>query len=259
MKYKIIATLLVLVTLFSSCALREVERGTDGSPEAPTEAPTSADSETTEDDAPIDYAELYKPLTDEYYKIYSGDIDAENLPDGGYGVMEAVGSANMTGTLPDVGYLIHDLSGDGIPELIIGTVPTGEASQHVGTMIFALYMIEDGEPKFVTGSTYRLSHHVLDDGSLFYQGSGSAAHSAYGVFDLSSDGGELTCRDYWFRFELDGDMYDLRIWHNTVGEMDVSVSELLDMTNDEFSAKRDGFIEREVALPVVHFKDYVAE
>ena len=259
MKYKIFSFILAAVILFSSCALRDVEGGTDGRTETPTEAPTSVENETEENESTVDYDALYKPLIDEYYKIYLGDIDVENLPEGGYGVMEAVGSANMTGTLPDVGYLIHDLSGDGIPELIIGTVPTGEATYHVGTMIFALYAIEDGEPMFVTGSTYRLSHHVMDDGSLFYQGSGSAAHSAYGVFDLSSDGRELTCRDYWFRFELNGDIYDLRVWYNTVGEMDVNVSTLLDMTLDEFEARRGEFIEREAILPLVHFKDYVAE
>ena len=112
---------------------------------------------------------------------------------------------------------------------------------------------------FVTGSTYRLSHHVMDDGSLFYQGSGSAAHSAYGVFDLSSDGRELTCRDYWFSFELNGDIYDLRVWYNTVGEMDVNVSTLLDMTLDEFEERRREFIAREAILPLVHFKDYASE
>jgi len=257
MKYRIIAALLMLIAVLSSCALRDVDGGTgEKGVEAPTEAPTAAESDTDDKDRPIDYDALYKPLIDEYYKIYSGAIDVDNLPEGGYGVMEAVGSANMTGTLPDVGYLIHDLSGDGIPELIIGTVPTGEAAQHIGTMIFALYAIENGEPQFTTGSTYRLSHHVLDDGSLFYQGSGSAAHSAYGVFDLSSDGRRLTCRDYWFRFEYEGDLYDLRTWYNTVGEMDVDVSEMLDMTMDEFSAKRREFVEKEVILPLEHFKDY---
>lgn len=257
MKYRIIAVLLLLAVVLSSCALRDTEGGTRDAAEEPTETPTAAESGTVEEELPIDYDAIYKPLIDEYYKIYSGDIDANNLPAGGYGVMEAVGNATMTGTLPDVGYLIHDLSGDGIPELIIGTVPTGEAAQHVGTMIFALYAIEDGEPKFTTGSTYRLSHHVLDDGTLLYKGSGSAAHSAYGVFELSADGRELTCRDYWFTFEFEGDIYDLRVWYNTVGEMDVSVSELLDMTLDEFNAKHREFIEREVILPLVHFKDYV--
>ena len=67
------------------------------------------------------------------------------------------------------------------------------------------------------------------------------------------------CEDFWFRFEYNGDFYDLRVWHNKVGEMDIGSSALLDMTLDEFEAQRSELRGRTYVLPLVHFKDYVAE
>ena len=259
MTRKIVLLILSLLLVLSSCALRDVEDGTRPDTEAMTEEATEVGSETEAEDAPIiDYEGVYKPVIDEFYKIYSGQFDMDNLPDGATAVVDAVASSEFSGTLPDVGYLIYDLSGDGVPELIFGSVPTGEAAEYIGTMIYALYVIDDGEAKCTLSSWNRSSFHVME-GGLFYQGSGSAAHSAYGIFSLSADGRETYCRDYWFSFELDGDRYDLRVWYNTVGEMDVGVSELLDMTLDEFDAKRSELRGRTYVLPLVHFEDYMAE
>lgn len=263
MKYRIFPLIIAMALIFSSCALRDADGGAwretcDVQTEAQTEAQAEAESETAADESPVDYEAIFAPVIDEFYKVYCGEIDMDNLPDGAYAVIDAAHSTEFSGTLPDVGYLIYDLSGDGVPELIIGSVPTGDAAAYIGTMIYALYVVEDGEAKCTLSSWNRSSYHVMD-GGLFYQGSGSAAHSGYGIFSLSEDGRETVCEDFWFSFEYNGDFYDLRVWHNKVGEMDIGSSALLDMTLDEFEAQRSELRGRTYVLPLVHFENYVAE
>ncbi|MBR3997584.1 MAG: hypothetical protein IKI93_04490, partial [Clostridia bacterium] len=202
------------------------------------------------------YEALYKPVIDEFFRLASGEYDENNIPEGGTSLLEGNGWNRNNAMLWDSGCMIRDLSGDGVPELLIGSAAGEEYDAVAGTMIYALFTISDGQPKLTLEGAYRNAYCILEDGSIFNQGSGGAIYSIFGLYDLTADGTALTCRDYWFTHEKDGNFEDIRCWHNTTGEMDPAVSEELSMTLDEFWAKEEELAMQRKVLDLITFAEY---
>ena len=241
-----ITILLAAMLAMTGCELRNAV------PNDPVETSNTQKTETaaeqtvnTEDptEPAVEYTAYYQPIIDDMFKAASGEYDAENVPEGGIGLIEGYGDM-----LWDAGFAVTDLSGDGIPELLIGSLGSG--------MVYAIFTISDGVPKLVLEGWYRNSYYILQDGSIFNQGSGGAAYHIFGLYNLSEDGTALTCRDYWFTHEKDGNFEDIRCWHNTVGEMNTAVSEELAMTLDEFWAKEAELAEQLKVLDLTTFAEY---
>jgi hypothetical protein len=150
--------------------------------------------------------------------------------------------------LGNAGYRIADYSGDRIPELLIGDVNNG--------MIYALYTVKDDQVHLTLEGAYRNAYYLLEDGSIFQQASGGAIYSIFGLYDLSADGSETICRDYWFTHEKDGDYEDIRCWHNTVGDMDIAVSEELAMTLEEFWAMEEKYADKIIVPKLIPFAEW---
>ena len=87
-------------------------------------------------------ASAYGEILERFYTIISNPYeDYDDVP-GEMGVSEV---ARNTGdsALDAIGYIIKDISGDGVPELMIGTQP------EYGQMVNAVYTLVDGKPQFV--------------------------------------------------------------------------------------------------------------
>ena len=136
--------------------------------------------------------------------------------------------------LSEVGYLIEDVSGDGVPELLLGTVTEQDAYNDYGSFIYSCYTIKDGAPVCALEGWYRNSYRMMKNGQFFNEGSGGAMYSIFGVYDISQDGTELICQDYYFTSEKNGNYDDIGMFHNTSGVGDVSASEEMDVTMDDF-------------------------
>jgi hypothetical protein len=253
MKTKIITILLAAILAMTGCELRNTV------PDAPVETSdtqeTEAAAENTENEntensgsteeitePAVDYTAYYQPVIDDMFKAAMGGYDAGNVPEGGIGLIEGYGDM-----LWDAGFTVTDLSGDGIPELLIGSLGSG--------MVYAIFTVSDGAPKMALEGWYRNAYYILQDGSIFNQGSGGAAYHIFGLYDLSGDGTALTCRDYWFTHEKDGNFEDIRCWHNSTGDMDPAVSEELPMTLDEFFAKEEELANQQKVLDLTTFSE----
>ena len=93
--------------------------------------------------------------------------------------------------LSKVGYCIADVSGDGIPELIIGE---SRRTENWGTEIFSLYTTVNGEAVIVRNGKGRFvgreknRSYLLDEGLLYNEGALGGGHSFHGIEQLSKDG-----------------------------------------------------------------------
>lgn len=94
-------------------------------------------------------------------------------------------------TLSNSGYLIDDLNGDHIPELIISTADAMESGYAVG-MIYDLYTYQDGQVVHLISSGERDRYFLCEDSVIANEGSAGAADSMYCYFELSGNTDELS-------------------------------------------------------------------
>lgn len=238
-KWNILCLLLLLLAMLTACGQTkeaeqetkvnpgapEVEQETKTNPEAPEVLPDETavncdiPAEPEEDSAEKTYMELIERCRD----LVTNPSDYEDLyVEGEYGVIE---TARVLGedALYEMGYMIEDLSGDGVPELVVG---------ELSGPINALYTLVDGEPRLVFEGWYRSSYVYMGNGHFCYYGSNSAAETGQGVYYLTQDGTMLECESFLFTgINSDGDS---EVYSNETGIWDPEESIKSDMTVEEF-------------------------
>ena len=233
----LILALLLAVTasLSLGCSAKETEA--EAAPvieELPVEE--TAEEVPQETDAPAEeefnYADLYIGVMNDLYNFILGSGEAMGWG-GEIGIEEALYGNHGEESLNTVGYAIRDISGDGIPELLIGGMPDPEYPEFKNTL-YALYSVVEGEPICLFEGSARNAFFMMRDGLFLYQGSGGAMYSIVATYGISADGSDLFCKDYYFTHEKDGNFEDIRIYHNTTGDWDPSVSEETDLDPDGF-------------------------
>lgn len=172
----------------------------------------------------------YKAILRRSVEVLSsgGDIEAR---DGEMGLLEA----SFTGG-SGVGYAMEDLTGDGVPELVLGSMEDG--------MLYAVYTGSHGKPVLVLEGYYRNRCYYMGDGRFFSSGSASFLNSILASYVLSGDGMELVCEHFYFTDESSENAMDVGFFHNTSGVMDKAVSEKLDMDYDGFFAIEDEWMDQ---------------
>ena len=165
-----------------------------------------------------------------------GDIEAR---DGEMGLLEAC----YGGT--GVGYAVEDLTGDGVPELVLGSLEDDT--------LYAVYTGNQGEPVLMLEGYCRHPCRYLGRGRFFCSGSASAFNSILSAYVLSKDGLELICEDFYFTDESAGDGMDVAFFHNTTGVMDPAVSDQLDIDYDQFFTIEDSWMEQVQAIALTPF------
>lgn len=94
------------------------------------------------------YEKLYRPVTDAIYQYlfeFSDENDSSEF--GQLADVFRYAQERIDG-LKTVGYAIQDISGDGVPELLIGRITTGEEVSD-NDWLYAVYTWQDNEPKLV--------------------------------------------------------------------------------------------------------------
>lgn len=166
----------------------------------------------------------YSELVERFRTLVSDPFGQDSDKPGEMGVLETARAAGDNAVY-EMGYLIEDLSGDGIPELAVG---------RLNGMTNALYTLVDGKPELVFEGRYRNSYVYMGDGYFYYYGSNSASESAKGVFYLTKNGTGLECESFLFTsLNSDG---DLEVYRNETGSLDPAESEKSDMTAEDFRA-----------------------
>ncbi len=231
-----IAVVLALVLMLGACS-HPAAQPAAGSEAAETEAPveTTAPTETPAAESAMPEEEVVKLYEQKLMEIRDyirqGDTP-EEIPEGYTGIREMMIYEEPEVLLDEIGYLMKDLSGDGQPELLIGT-PV-EVSEDTVSNIFALYTVKDGAVQLVTEGWARSAWFLLQDGTFYNTGSNGAAYAVIGDYAISADGSKLEAKDFYFTYEKTaGNFDDIGVYHNTTGVYDKAQAELMDITPDQ--------------------------
>ncbi len=203
-----------------------------------------------------DYNALYAPVFDEVFEVldYGFNIDREYRYVSG-GLSEKVMYSQDDDLLNSIGYVLTDLSGDGVPELLIGSDEDYDGNAF--SYIYTLCTIEDDKPVCVIAGSTRSSYNSMGDGQLYYQGSGGASITIFGENHLSKDGSGIVWDDFYFTDEKENG--EIGIYYNNTGLFSAAESEELSISEDEFSKKMSQYQDRCVKIPWTPIGQYRGE
>ena len=245
---KILSLSLAVLMLCASLA------GCDKTPQTPAET-TPTEAVTTAPVADVNYEEVYKEVLDSTYNLIATD-DEKTASSGQTGILEAVARLEKEDALGVVGYTFKDLNEDGFAELIIADVAENENSWYKTSEIFAIYTIAHDMPWLIAEGFARSSYRLLEDGTLFYEGSGGAAYTIVGNFRISQGGTSLICNEYYFTSPSADDPDTLEIYTNSFGKADIDRSEKTDMTLADFENIRSDYESKAVSIDLKPFSEY---
>jgi len=213
----------------------DTDTSDEGTAEVTEEAEPETETEETEDAADADkYTDIYYEVLDKaYVLIYSHGLtfDPEEYVYDLSGVYEV---ANYRSDAMDVlGYKIEDLSGDGVPELIIGDAKFDKTvGDGIGHCIYGVYTVVDDKPVQVITGWARNTYYLCEKNQFFNMGSGGAMYSSVGLYALNEDGVNCKCLDFFFTSPVSDDFVEYALLHNTTGDWDVDSAEVIESTED---------------------------
>lgn len=250
--YLLIAAL--LCTALSGCSAKK----TGNNPSTVSNENTDKSSLTSAADS-TDYNKAYADVLADIYKLIavSSKDDSFSPDDGEYGIFSAA-QGQGENALDSIGYLLLDISGDNVPELLIILSDSDASEPHSGSEILAAYTYYNNEPVYIFESYYRSAYRYMTGNKLMYEGSDSAMVSIFGEYTLSGDGRALVCKDYYFSDAVSENSTQIAYYHNTSGKVDASASEKLDITSEEFWAYRTKLSETVEALKYTPMSEYKA-
>lgn len=200
-----------------------------------------------------EHTEIYRDILDGFYTlIVTGSEDTAAALEGGEGVLEAVRAMEGENALERIGYSITDISGDGIPELLVGAME----DNHSGKEIYAVYTCRKDIPSCTFSGWGRSGYTSMGDGRFFYQGSNGAMYAIFATYAISPDGTSLICEDYYFTYEKDESFSEIGFYHNTSGAWEKDVSEELDLSEEEFWQIQEDLAKQTKSVALTPFSAY---
>lgn len=206
---------------FRDCAFRD-----NPNMGAPEDWPCAAfvDCDLPSTPSPVSVETAYEGLIQRYRQIVADPYGSSAETVGEQCVLTAAWDMREWDEKPmeTLGCAVEDLSGDGVPELMIGFLPDHSILQ------YAVYTLVDGRPQVVFED---------EEGSLGYLENGSFHYvvslptgMGQGTVSLSQDGAQILWEDFYFTLD---DIFGggaVTIYHNTTGSLDPAESELTDWT-----------------------------
>lgn len=178
--------------------------------------------------------EIYATTLDRFYTLIALGYNGDALEEDEMGVVEKILDLNSEDALNAVGYSIVDISGDEIPELIIGAVGKIKGEIGYGHEIYALYANKDMNPTLLLKGWSRNIYQTMKNGKFYYQGSSGAAYQAFGVYEWDKNGKDLECKDFYFSDTKNENYDEILFFHNEYGMWDSAISEKLDINEKAF-------------------------
>lgn len=205
----------------------------------------------------LNYELIYRDVLNGFYDLVCNGAEWSDAMDGGVGVLELTMGLTKEEALNVIGYDIRDLSGDGIPELVIGYVGQNDTEECTGREILAIFTCKDGVPCFTAEGWIRNCIQLMTNGCFLRTGSNGAAYSIFGTYALSEDGAEMQCNDFFFTYEKNGNFDDIGVFYNLTGEWDVSKSYELNITMEEYEQTHQALANQVVEFPMTPLSQLV--
>ena len=133
----------------------------------------------------------YAPVLNSYFSFLSGKEPTEmSTTERGdyYFVLGETGISEMSRNGGQLGFWLHDMDGNGIPELLIGA--TG-AEFYDESLIYDMFTLEEGTPVRIFASSARIRYYLCEDDLILYEGSGGAPYNLSILYYLKNNRLEL--------------------------------------------------------------------
>ena len=195
-----------------------------------------------------DYTLLYGDTLNSIYRFILNEENEEDMTH----IREAA-LALGDEAVNKIGYRFSDLTGDDIPELIIGLSDKPE-SAYTKNEIYAVYTLKDNIPVLALEGRSRSAYSLTENNGFFYHGSNGAAYSIFGEYHLS-DNAALVCDNYYFTYPDAENPAEMEIFYNTTGKWDKETSDKTDMNLDEFLAKEEKMAQKTINIEFMSFAE----
>ncbi len=182
----------------------------------------------------------YRDVLNRYHRLILAGPQYAEAGEGDTGVLEAFSNIEPADALAAFGYAIMDISGDDVPELLIGIIEKTEDGASWGSEILAAYTLIEGQPKLSFEGWARNRHFYIGKGSFYVSGSSGADQSVFGEYMISPDGTELICIDFCFTDQQGANLGQLSI--------DPAASKWVKVEPKERAVSEDEFEELEKQL-----------
>lgn len=199
----------------------------------------------------------YQDILDNAYDV----IIADNWPDivlsdelfSYDGIWEAHVYRDTNEALSAIGYTFYDVDGNGIEELIIAdTYTAGEVWYYNILLMYTLY---DDMPVWLINGWARNGYNILDDGTIYNEGSGGAAYTSFGIYRISEAGNSLEVIDFYYSGYSDD---HVNCWfYNTTGKQTYDDSEIIEFEDEDVLWNMmEDYMSRIKALELTPFSEY---
>ena len=160
--------------------------------------------------------------------------------------------AKREAALQQLGYTLQDISGDGVPELLIGWISQKRGAGHYGKEIYAIYTFADDSVKYVAEGWSRSSLQLMANDNLVTRGGTGISHQVLAVEHLQPDG-NLGCYELYFTWPKDD---GLGVYRNMSCRSEADASQETDMTVEEFNEMRSEYANNSVEIEFLPLKDF---
>ena len=198
------------------------------------------------------YEQEYANVVDGVYEFIANG-NSNNLPEQGRtGIYEVRDFADREAAMQQLGYTLQDISGDGIPELLIGWISQKRGLGHYGKEIYEIYTFADGRVKYVAEGWSRSSLQLMANDNLVTRGGTGISHQVLAVEHLLPDG-NLGCHELYFTWPKDD---GLGVYRNMTCRSEADASQETDMTVEEFNEMRSEYANHSVEIEFLPLKDF---
>ena len=200
----------------------------------------------------------YQDILDNAYDVIIADNNWTNIVLSDelfsyYGLDEAHVLRDTNEVLSAVGYTFYDVDGNGIEELIIAdTYKAGEVWYYNILLMYTLY---DDMPVLLIDGWSRNGYNILDDGTIYNEGSSGAAYTSFGIYRISEAGNSLEVIDFYYSGYSDD---HVNCWfYNTTGKQTYDDSEIIEFEDEDLLGDMMwDYMKRIRALDIMPFSEY---
>lgn len=167
------------------------------------------------------------------------------------GIWEAGMGRDTNEALSAIGYTFYDVDGNGTEELIIAD--TGEGLWD--NRILLMYTLCEDKPVLVIDGWVRNRYYLLNDGTIYHEGSGGAAYTEFGTYRIAEDGNNLEVINYYYSGYYDDSVYGW--FYNTTGEHTYDENEIIEFEDEDVPWNMmEDYIAQVKALELTPFSEF---